>query len=299
MPARAEHRVSSRFFLTRVGELGSTEPMILQGEIEDVLDILDARPSLELDRRSPGSAGSAKFTMEQGHPELTGTYERTGQISRRPAANGTANRYSHSTYREKSVSALMANVRLAAETGNLSRAVMKIAEGVLEQVIDAPNIRRSHKSGVPEGAVFVAARTCNCPRTIREVAVMFGVSDLVVTKGARRVSTAMSCDRRASLTQNKSASPAPFVSRFSEVVSRHLPKGCAFSHTVGDLQTLAHDVASTRQFSDESPALVAAAVILRSAAVKSSQVDGLAKQLGVKASALKKCLKLIVDEGAM
>lgn len=285
-----------------------------RNEIEDVLDILDVpmtRPidSLAERRKSCDKldrSGPVKMftTMEQGHPRDTCAHGVTrtrhgGEHDTNAFAmvSGTTNRFANSTYREKSVAALMTSVRRASETGRLSAAVVKLARGLLNQVIDAPNIRRSHKTGVPEGAVFIAARQCNCPRTIHEIASMFDVDDQVVSKGTRRVSTALAHDS-PHCSRLKPGSPSSFVSRFLDIVREHSTGVIgAFAHTIDRLQMEAQSLAHTAHFNDEAPALIAAAVVVRSAKVRPSQMDALARRLGVKTSALKRCVKVIDDEG--
>ena len=272
-----------------------------KGEIEGLLDILDpevACPGANHDTLPNVDATFIThfggFTLADGQPSPFDSHGRDRQHRQSSASGascnaGTVGRYGQTTYHDKVVALHMRHVRAVAEVGGLSVAIVRATEAVLCKVVGAPSLRRSHKAGIVEGAVFVATCQCASPRTTREVAQMFNVSDHVVVKGTQRVHSALAC---MSSHVSHEGSPAAYVPRFIALI---MDFGLEYKFLANaEHRCISHTKAISNALVDESPSTIAAVAIVSASGCKSSKhISRMSQLSGVKANALRKCLKII------
>ena len=272
-------------------------------EIEGLLDILEAdqtsvRGSLD-DRDAEGARVPEPDTWTGDRIDCEPRREcaAPGAFSScRAKGGGTTSHFDSKTYSDKVLAAHMRKVKQAAERGGLSGAIVNSAEHILASLGDLPHLKRVHKTGIIEGAVFVAACNCKAPRTPREVGALFDESVRTVIKGAQMVQQALAY----TVTRNPPAcDPSTYVPRFLANWAR--AHGTQSSHLDRDEEACKRWVLKlTRHMVDESPAAIAAAavcIVVRSkgksnSAKKNICVERAASHLGVQANSLKRCLQI-------
>ena len=275
-----------------------------KGEIEGLLDILDPEVSCNdynhsiLTNVDVAIASFGGFSLADGQPSRFDSHGRDRQHRQSSASGASCNsgivgRYAQTSYHDKVVSSYMRRVRTVSEVGGLSVAIVRATEAILCKVIEAPSLRRSHKTGIIEGAVFIAACQCTSPRTTREVAHMFDVRDQVVVKGTQRVQSALAC---MSSHVSHEGSPDAFVPRFIALI---MDCGLGYKCLAKDEhRCILHAKAISGALVDESPSTIATVAIASVFGCNSSkQINRIAQLAGVKANALKKCLKIIAATG--
>lgn len=189
------------------------------GEIEQLLDILDLVP------------------------------EPPGPESRRCSSTAGAEDTTSEPYHNKVVAQMMVDVHAAVGRGAISRATAECVEAILRNELRRPEIRSTYKSGLCQGAVYVASKKCRAPRTVNEIARIFDVPDTVVSAGAQRIQN--SGDSKVSAVE---VSPAMYLPRFISQCGR---KGLDHSAESECLRVIEH----SGDLIDEAPAAVAAAAI--------------------------------------
>jgi hypothetical protein len=284
-----------------------------KGEIEDLLDVLDpevvcrgndgggsaggngaidwADRTVESGESINSSNTFGGFDLAQGHLSHFDARGRNRAHTRTigSGGGGTVGRFAQTSYNDKVLASHMRRVRAASEKGGLSVATIRATENVMGKVVDAPSMRRAQKSGVVEGAVFIASRQCASPRTAREVAHMFGVCEQIVTAGVRKVNDAMACVS-SSVVVLASSAPDAYIPRFIAALMDR--DGVHRSALVGsEVRCIALAKALSLRLDDESPAVIAAAAIATAIGYTSAKHIGrIAEASGVRANALKRCL---------
>jgi transcription initiation factor TFIIIB Brf1 subunit/transcription initiation factor TFIIB len=265
-------------------------------EIEGFLDILDPEVEGLVDVDAGASASGTSFcgfSLADGEPSPFDTHGRDRQHRSTSASGiaGTVGRYAQTSYRDKVVACHMRRVRAVSEIGGLSIATVRATASVLCKVVEAPSLRRSHKMGIVEGAVFVASCQCSSPRTTREVALMFEVGNQVVVKGAQKVQNALACMSSSVLYEG---SPEAYVPRFIASIMDYSLEYKALANVERTSITRAKTLSSA--LVDESPSTIAAVAIASASGYMSTKhVVNISDASGVKANALKKCLKLVAS----
>lgn len=127
---------------------------------------------------------------------------------------GTKSRCLGMDSRDRALVSAMRRIQCAASAGNICSAVLKAAEHTYVKVTDAPMMRGTRRDGIAEGSLYVASKTCHAPRTVGEIAKLFGVADMDVTRGARRVSEVLATYRNKGTDDNNTTSPQDYLPRF-------------------------------------------------------------------------------------
>jgi transcription initiation factor TFIIB len=162
--------------------------------------------------------------------------------------------------------------------------VIEDAKVVFKRVIERRVIKGNNRSGVIASSVYLSCKRHGVPRSVREVAKMFGVTPTAVTKGYKLFSEIL-FDGGEDLDDGI-ASPIDFVGRFAS----HLKLGRDMVHRCRAIVAAIEDIGVVFK---NTPPTIAATCVVFAGILDGIQVDRdiLADVSGVSKVTINKCLQ--------
>ena len=150
-------------------------------------------------------------------------------------------------------------IREACQAHGVSSASLRVAEHMYKTVAEMPHMRGARREGLVEGAVYLASCKSGAARSPTEVAAMFGVPETIVTRGARRMTSALSHSSSESTTNTRTPRPSDFVERMTASAPGPPRPGGVTARLIA---AYANEIERRGLFEDERPHVVAASCVL-------------------------------------
>ena len=111
------------------------------------------------------------------------------------------------TYRERTLCGMFDQLSVSAAANNITQCILDHAKGLYKQLYDAKVTRGELRTALVACSLYLAFKACGAPRSMREVARMFGTRMCAMTRACRVFQQAVHVEVGCS-------EPADFVGRF-------------------------------------------------------------------------------------
>jgi transcription initiation factor TFIIB len=119
-------------------------------------------------------------------------------------------------YKERSVYKVFLEIQSVCSRNNIPSKITNEAKSIYKVVSSTKISRGTNREGIIASCVYFACKECNVPRSSKEIAVMFGISSNVMTKGVKKCQEIIHMDKKNKnrISKTKSTKPEDFINRF-------------------------------------------------------------------------------------
>ena len=119
-------------------------------------------------------------------------------------------------YKERSVYKVFLEIQNVCARNNIPSKITNEAKSIYKIVSSTKISRGTNREGIIASCVYFACKECDVPRSSKEIAVMFGISSNIMTKGVKKCQEIIHMDKKNKnrISKTKSTKPEDFINRF-------------------------------------------------------------------------------------
>ena len=119
-------------------------------------------------------------------------------------------------YKERSVYKVFLEIQNVCNRHNIPSKIVTEAKSIYKIISTTKISRGTNRSGIIASCVYFACKECDVPRSSKEIAVMFGITSNVMTKGVKKCQEIIHMDKKNKnrISKKKSTKPIDFINRF-------------------------------------------------------------------------------------
>lgn len=183
------------------------------------------------------------------------------------------------SYKERTLLGIFDMLTVNATNHGITRSILEEAKALYKQISEVKITRGNNRSGLIAAAVYIACKNAGVPRSIKEIAGIFGLETTTMTRCCKRFQEQLRTNPRTSM-------PSDFVARFCSRLRLHKEQK---EVCIKLLEATEHDDA----MSESTPPTIAAATIYMCGMLFKWDINkkDLADVCGISQVTVTKCVK--------